>query len=84
MNIFTAMKYCCILHGRVCVMRYFFQCFIFHENCIVENLLKMAYYQKYITTFERQIYICINTAIKSRVESNNLVVFERYSLKNEQ
>ena len=22
MNIFTAVKYCCILHGRVCVMRH--------------------------------------------------------------
>ena len=24
MNIFTAVKYCCILHGRVCVMSVFY------------------------------------------------------------
>ena len=32
MNIFTAVKYCCILHGRVCVMHIIILLFAYTES----------------------------------------------------
>ena len=39
MNIFTAVKYCCILHGRVCVM------FLQQKTVLIYNLLVDRYYK---------------------------------------
>ena len=45
-NIFTAVKYCCILHGRVCIMSDPWDRFVypFHKLMIVSNIMT-AYYE---------------------------------------
>ena len=46
-NIFAAVKYCCILHGRVFVMR--FECgFTCHEECAVLGHVQGDNWTEYI------------------------------------
>ena len=60
-----------------------FRTYICHESCIVETCLKWLTIKAILQPLSDK-YICINTAIKSPVELNNLIVFETSSLKNEQ
>ena len=69
MNIFTAVKYCCILHGRVCVMDIQVEKMCFSAHQLVWKVFNIRKSDFCNELHERQVnlYYCVSSYIINEI-----------------